>query len=112
MSHNAILNASAAPASQGVLEWVGFTPQQWTLSSLLGLVVLMVLFGWLIPRWAVKEIRVDRDAWKTEAIELRETNRLLAQAAQENAEPSKTLAKLLTAAQQSVGVQPDGSVEE
>lgn len=87
-----------------LLEFAGLNPQEWTAAGLLGLVVLMVLFGWLLPRWSVKEIMKDRDAWKTQATSLLETNRLHAEAARENTEPAKTVAKVMTAAQDRMGV--------
>jgi len=93
-----------------MLEWIGLEPQQWTLSGIVGLIVLMVLFGWLLPRWTVKDIIRDRDAWKTQALSLKDTARLLAEAAKENAEPAKTVAKVITAAQDRMGV-ADETVE-
>jgi len=91
-----------------VIEWAGLNPQEWTAAGLLGLAVLMVLFGWLLPRWTVKQIMNDRDAWKAQATSLLETNRLHAEAAKENIEPAKTVAKVMTAAQDKLGV-PSGS---
>lgn len=94
-----------------VLEFAGLQPQEWTAAGLLGLVVLMVLFGWLLPRWTVKEIMKDRDSWKAQATSLLETNRLHAEAAKENTEPAKTVAKVMIAAQDKLGVSSDGLVE-
>jgi hypothetical protein len=93
-----------------VLEFAGLQPQEWSPVALLGLVVVMILFGWLLPRWTVKEVMKDRDAWKAQATSLLETNRLHAEAARENTEPAKTVAKVMTAAQDKLGV-PDGVVE-
>jgi hypothetical protein len=91
-----------------MLEWMGLNPQEWSPLALLSLVVLMILFGWLVPRWSVSEIRKDRDAWKAQAEEQREINRTLADAAKENAEPARTVAKVVTAAQDRLGV-PNGT---
>jgi hypothetical protein len=93
------------------LEFIGLQPQEWTPVGLLGLVVVMVLFGWLLPRWTVKEIMKDRDSWKAQATSLLETNRLHAEAAKENTEPAKTVAKVMVAAQDKLGVPSDGVVE-
>jgi len=93
-----------------MLEWMGLSPQEWSPVALLSLVVLMVLFGWLVPRWALVEIRKDRDAWKTQAQAQQEINRTLADAAKENAEPARTVAKVVTAAQDRLGV-PSGTTE-
>lgn len=87
-----------------MLEWMGLNPQEWSPVALLSLVVLMVLFGWLVPRWSFIELRKDRDAWKLQATEQREINKTLADAAKENAEPARTVAKVVTAAQDRLGV--------
>lgn len=93
------------------MEWLGLQPEEWTAASLLGVVVLMILFGWLNPRWITKAVMLDRDKWREVALELKDTNKLLAEAAKENSEPSKTVAKLLAAAQERIGVDDDSSSE-
>lgn len=94
------------------MEWLGLAAEEWTAGGLLGVVVLMVLFGWLNPRWTMKAVMLDRDKWREVAMDLKETNRLLAEAAKENSEPSKTVAKLLAAAQERIGVDNDASETE
>ena len=91
------------------MEWIGLQPEEWTAASLLGVVVLMILFGWLNPRWITKAVMVDRDKWRQVAIDLQETNKMLAEAAKENSEPAKTVAKLLVAAQEQIGVDDESS---
>lgn len=93
------------------MEWLGLHPEEWSAASLLSVVVLMILFGWLNPRWITKATMVDRDKWRQVALDLQETNRMLAEAAKENSEPSKTVAKLLVAAQERIGVDEDDSSE-
>jgi hypothetical protein len=93
-----------------MLEWMGLSPQEWSPVALLSLVVLMILFGWLVPRWALVELRKDRDAWKLQATEQQAINKTLADAAKENAEPAKTFAKVAHAAQDRLGV-PDAATE-
>lgn len=40
----------------------GFTPQQLTVSSVLLLVVVLVIGGFLVPRRTLNDVRADRDA--------------------------------------------------
>ena len=89
------------------MDWMGLQPVEWTTASLLSLVVLMILFGWLTPRSTLKSAMLDRDKWRQVALDLQDTNRLHAEAAKENTEPSKTVAKLLAAAQDRIGVESD-----
>lgn len=87
-----------------MLEWMGLNPQEWSPVALLSLVVLMILFGWLVPRWALSELRKDRDEWKALALTQQGISKTLADAALENAEPARTVAKVVTAAQDRLGV--------
>lgn len=82
-----------------MLEGIGLTPQDWSLAGLLAVVFLSVIFGWLVPKSTVKELIKDRNEWKSVALDLTATNHLLAEAAKENTEPAKTVAKVMTAAQ-------------
>lgn len=82
-----------------MLEGIGLTPQDWSLAGLLAVVFLAVMFGWLLPRWTVQSLIKDRDDWKALALDLTATNHLLAEAAKENTEPARTVAKVMTAAQ-------------
>jgi hypothetical protein len=91
-------------------ELIGLSPQEWSAPALLSLVILMILFGLLIPRWVFSEMRRDRDAWKAQATTQQEINKTLAEAAKENAEPARTVAKVVTAAQDRLGV-PNASAE-
>ena len=93
------------------MEWLGLHPEEWSAASLLGVVVLMILFGQLNPRWVTKAVMIDRDKWRAIAEEAIESNKMLAEAAKENSEPSKTIAKLLVAAQERIGVDDDSSSE-
>lgn len=93
------------------MEWLGLHPEEWSAASLLAVVVLMILFGQLNPRWVTKAVMVDRDKWRAIAEEAIESNKMLAEAAKENSEPSKTIAKLLVAAQERIGVDDDSSSE-
>ncbi len=76
-----------------MLEWIGLNPQEWTPVAVVSLIVLMILFGWLIPRWQVREIMKDRDEWKAMAIAQQKISTDLAEAAKANAEPAKALAE-------------------
>lgn len=91
-----------------MMEWIGLNPQEWSVGALLSLVVLMILFGWLVPRWSVMEVKKDRDSWKAIALEQQTISRTLADAAKENAEPARTVAKVVKAAQDRLGV-PDAA---
>lgn len=87
--------------------FAGMAPQEWTPSALLGVAVLMVFFGLLIPRWVMRDVMRERDAWKKIAEDLKDTNGVLAQATKENMEPAKTVAKVITAAQERRGITDD-----
>lgn len=76
-----------------MLEWIGLNPQEWTPVAVVSLIVLMILFGWLIPRWQVREIMKDRDEWKAMAIAQQKISSDLAEAAKANAEPAKVIAE-------------------
>lgn len=98
---------TAALIDPSVSQWLGFTPQQWTLAGLLGVSVMMILTGFLRPRPDVmrelKEVKDDRDEWKQMALNLQETARMLAEAAKANTEPTRTVAELISAAHQQAG---------
>lgn len=79
-----------------MLEFIGLNPQEWTPVAVVSLIVLMILFGWLIPRWQVREIMKDRDEWKATAIAQQQISRDLAEAAKANAEPAKAVAKVIS----------------
>ena len=83
-----------------VLEGIGLTPQEWSATGLLALVFIAVIFGWLLPRWTVRSLIQDRDDWKKLALDLTATNHVLVEVAKENTEPVKTVAKVMTAAQE------------
>lgn len=51
------------------LSFEGFTGLNLSLSGLLGLAILLVLLGGLIPKYVVNQIRQDRDARLAEARE-------------------------------------------
>lgn len=51
------------------LSWEGFSGLNLSLSGLLGLAILLVLLGGLIPRYVVNQIRADRDTRLAEARE-------------------------------------------
>lgn len=42
--------------------------------GVLGLLVLLILFGWLVPKGVVDDLKSDRDAWRTAAEKAREAN--------------------------------------
>jgi hypothetical protein len=97
----------AATLDPGITEWLGFTPQQWTLAGLLGVSVMMILTGFLRPRPDVmrelKEVKADRDHWKEMALSLQETTRMLAAATKENTEPAKAVAEFVSAMEERLG---------
>lgn len=41
--------------------------QDWSASSLLALVVVLVLLGWLVPRWTYRQTRADLLPWREAA---------------------------------------------
>lgn len=86
-------------SAAAVITELGLQPVEWTAAGLLGLAVLMIMLGWLVPRWVLKYIIRDRDEWKTIAMDLKDTNLLLAEAAKEGVEPATAIAKVMTAAQ-------------
>jgi hypothetical protein len=79
-----------------MLEFIGLNPSEWTPVAVVSLIVLMILFGWLIPRWQVREIMKDRDEWKAMAIAQQKISTDLAEAAKNNAEPAKAIAEAIT----------------
>jgi hypothetical protein len=103
-----IQTTAAAVVDPGIAQWLGFSPQQWTLGGLVFVIVMMVLTGYLKPwpqvKAQIKDIRDDRDEWKAEAKTNADTARMLADAARENAEPAKTVAKFIRSAQHELGV--------
>lgn len=82
-----------------MLEGFGLTPQEWSVTALLAMVFIAVIFGWLLPRWTVQSLIKDRDDWKQLALDLTKTNQDLIEVAKESTEPVKTVAKVMTAAQ-------------
>ena len=96
--------ASGGTVVSGIL---GMGPQEWTPTALLGIVVLMIFMGLLIPRWVMREIIKERDAWKKQATDLKDISVTLAQATKENMEPARTVAKVITAAQERRGIADD-----
>jgi hypothetical protein len=94
-----------------VVDFVGISGQQWTLGSLLAIVFLSVLLGWLRPKSAYKELKDDRDHWRGIALSLLDTNGVLAQGVKETTEPAKAMAETVMTAAQDIlggGRKPDG----
>lgn len=40
---------------------------QLSAGALIALVVLLILTGWLIPRWVLRQVAADRDYWRASA---------------------------------------------
>lgn len=47
------------------MELLGLDPSQIGLTGLVALVVLLILFGLLVPRKNLTDVQKDRDAWRT-----------------------------------------------
>ena len=62
-----------------------------TAGSLLGLCVLLILTGRLVPRSVVKDLQADRDAWKTAALQTMAQNGKLMVGAQVASDVLKSL---------------------
>lgn len=55
--------------------------QRWGPTGLLSLVVLLILFGRLIPLYVYRELRAERDEWKNTAKEALKQNTVLLETA-------------------------------
>lgn len=94
-------------ASEGVIEILGMKPPELGAVGLLGLAVVMILTGRLVPLTFYKAILAERDAWKAQAQDQKKLIADLTDIARENVEPSKVVAKFITAIQDKIGVKVD-----
>ena len=44
--------------------FMGFEVETLTATGLLGLTVLMILFGWLVPRWVYRDKAEESNRWQ------------------------------------------------
>jgi hypothetical protein len=75
--------------------WVGDTAAPW---SLLGLVILLIITGRLIPQFYYKELKEDRDRWRASSETKSKAIAVFAEAFPEILEVGKTTEKIMTSA--------------
>lgn len=76
--------------------------------ALLVLIVLLILSGFLLPRWTVTQIKKERDEWKNTAIQAQETaNKTITTLAQYTQVYGKTTTRVLNSLPSAEGIDED-----
>jgi len=75
--------------------WVGDTAAPW---SILGLVIILIVTGRLVPLFYYKELKEDRDRWRESSAKKSEAIKVFSQAFPEILEVGKTTEKIITSA--------------
>jgi len=60
-------------------EWIGGSPVNLTLGSITAICIILILFGGLVPYRTYKQAIIERDTWKTMALEEQAQKRMILQ---------------------------------
>lgn len=82
-----------------MLEGISLVPAEWSPVAIVSLVILMILTGWLVPRFYYKELKEDRNRLIAKDEFNQETIRILAESVKPMVESGKTQVSFLSSIQ-------------
>ena len=94
-----------------VTDILGFTPTDLGLTGLMGLVVLLILTGRLVPRSTLLDMREERDTWRAAHVESEAARQAEREQVTELLELSRTAGHVLTSLPKSREVGADADAD-
>lgn len=85
-----------------MLDGISLVPTEWSPVAIVSLVILMILTGWLVPRFYYKELKEDRNRLIQKDEFNQETIRILAESVKPMVESGKTQVSFLSSIQREV----------